>query len=78
MYRTPKNNDKQNCLSCKNNMLLQRDKGNCFEKSKDGYYQNGACCEKFNELREKYDNENKWITFINSYYFNGTENICYK
>ena len=74
----PESNDKQNCLSCKNNMLLQRDKGNCVEKCKDGYYQNVTYCEKCNELCERCDNQNQCITCINSYYFNDTDNICYK
>ena len=74
----PENDYKQNCLSCKDNFLLQKDKGNCVEECKNGYFQEDKYCKKCEDPCETCNNLTQCITCINGFYFNDTENICNK
>lgn len=42
------NDNEQKCTKCKDNMLLQIDKGNCVNECLDSYYKNGSLCLKCN------------------------------
>lgn len=74
----PPEDDNQNCLSCKDNLLLQKDKGNCVEECNNGYFQNETFCEKCEEPCEACYNSTQCITCINGFYFNDTDNLCYQ
>ena len=74
----PPEDDNQNCLSCKDNLLLQTDKGNCVEECNNGYFQNDTFCEECKEPCKACYNSTQCITCINGFYFNDTDNQCYQ
>ena len=73
------NEDEQNCTSCKYDLLLEKEKGNCFKECPEiGYYENNKYCEKCVSPCESCKNETHCTTCINSFYFNGNDSTCYE